>query len=137
MTISQLYRILSKRFRKQRLNDKLEQQIVDFLIQILYKRKKEVFVLIPLFNLSQAGRKRFYEEVINKIDSIGLSCIETNLIESIIEQQNSQEEEEIEMNKLKEKVAKIESLYEKKFQSFEKKMESISKKFSRENLCIF
>lgn len=93
--------------------------------------------MIPLFNLSQAGRKRFYEEVINKIDSIGLSCIETNLIESIIEQQNSQEEEEIEMNKLKEKVTKIESLYEKKFQSFEKKMESISKKFSRENLCIF
>ena len=128
--IPQLYRIFSKHSKKEKLNDKIEKGIIEFLIQMLKKEKKEAFVLISLINFSQGGRKHFYLEVIKNIDNIGLNFIETNLIRSIIEK--SKEEVEIETKKMRERIKEIETFYEKKFEILEKKIESISNDFSRE-----
>lgn len=81
---------------------------------------------MQLFKFRQKGQKRFYKEVINKNDSVGLNYIEKVLVEEMIDLLNNQEQKEKEHEE--DKKALNEQITD-----IEKRMDDILNRFSKEN----
>ena len=90
------------------------------------KKKKQALILVQLFKFRQKGQKRFYKEVINKDDSVGLNYIEKVLVEEMIDLLNNQEQKEKEHEE--DKKALNEQITD-----IEKRMDDILNRFSKEN----
>lgn len=82
--------------------------------------------MVQLFKFRQKGQKRFYKEVINKNDSVGLNYIEKVLVEEMIDLLNNQEQKEKEHEE--DKKALNEQITD-----IEKRMDDILNRFSKEN----